>query len=154
MSIWGLVVKEPYCTSAGFSLAPCALPFRRLMMCTSWGRLVVPRLAQPDRAVKLFNMAWTGWPTPTGKSSQGLRDNGPANNRKHGVNPHSKYTFCLIILKTWCFTYDTLFDCLNFITRTGFYIELCKVTLNPCHKYAEDQSIPYGYVQASYNKNP
>lgn len=38
----------------------------------------MPLLAQPDRAVKLFNMACTGCPIPTGSSSHGLRNNGPA----------------------------------------------------------------------------
>ena len=36
----------------------------------------MPLLAQPDSAVKLFSMARTGWPIPTGSSSHGLRDTG------------------------------------------------------------------------------
>lgn len=66
-------------TSAGFSPGTSEPPlFLRLMMWTSWGREVVPRLAQPDSAVKLFSWACTGCPDPTGSSSHGLRDRGPA----------------------------------------------------------------------------
>lgn len=48
------------------------------MMWISCGRLEVPLLAQPERAVKLFWVACTGCPVPTGSSSQGLRNKGPA----------------------------------------------------------------------------
>lgn len=65
-------------TSARVLCCPSAACPLRLMMWTSWGRLDVPLLAQPDSAVKLFNMACTGCPIPTGSSSHGLRNNGPA----------------------------------------------------------------------------
>lgn len=42
----------------------------------------MPLLAQPDRAVKLFDMACTGCPIPTGNSSHGLRNNGPVEKEK------------------------------------------------------------------------
>lgn len=70
--------EECWLTTGEVLLNPSASWPLRLMMWTSCGRLIVPLLAQPDIAVKLFSMACTGWPNPTGKSSQGLRNKGSA----------------------------------------------------------------------------
>lgn len=72
---------QQWLTTAAVLCGPSAACPLRLTMWTSWGRLVVPLLAQPDSAVKLFNEACTGWPIPTGNSSHGLRNNGPATAR-------------------------------------------------------------------------
>lgn len=55
-----------------------SLGFLRLRTCTSCGRLVVPRLAQPDKTVKLSNKAWTGCELLTGDKIHSLWGTGPA----------------------------------------------------------------------------
>lgn len=75
-------------TSGCVPFDPSGLLPLRLMMWTSCGRPVVPREAQPDRAVKLFSRACTGWPTPIGSNSHGLRDNGPGGEKNEMSGIH------------------------------------------------------------------
>lgn len=127
-------------TSAVFS-SPWALPLRKLMMCTSWGWLVVPRLAHPERTVKLFNIAWTGWPTPTGSSSQGLRDNGPANNTKMSLTSKISTHYAQLCSMHSSFfaicTKNTISHSLRLIMGMckGLCGKLSEVTSNPRHQF-------------------